>query len=188
MVRHQVGAEKGLGAIVTILGKHTLAETEEFLLQKNSDVLRLANAFVEYEPKWKAKDAAQAADFRRDLENLIARWKHTRSQALMVIEDTPKERRNLVASEDVYQDIIRTLQREPGRNQKGDFGELAERLGKQGVNWDAPVNQPIVRDWDLGGIKAADSFLGAAKTGTSLLAIGIVGAIGIHFYLLAKRR
>lgn len=172
---------------MTILGKHTLAETEELLMQKNSDVLRLANAFVEYEPKWKRKNEAQAKDFRSDLENLIARWKQTRSEANKVIQDTPKERRNLIASEDIYQDIIRTLTREPGFIQKGDFGDLTKRLGEQGVQWDAPVNQPTVADHDLDVIKRSDSFLGMAKTTTSYLAVTALGGMCIYLYLTRRR-
>lgn len=138
---------------MTVLGKHTVAEAEELMLQKNSDVLRLASAFLGYEPTWLKKDPAGAKAFRNDLSDLLARWRKTRSEVNAVVEDTSKSFRNITPAEDLYQDIIRTLTRNPGRFQTGDFPDLTERLGKQGVNWEAPVIQPSVTDRDLEAFK-----------------------------------
>lgn len=178
---------------MTILGKHTVAEAEELMLQKNSDILRLAGAFLGHEPTWLKKDPAGAKAFRNDLSDLLARWRKTRSEVNAVVDGTNKSLRDVMPAEDLYQDIIRTLTRNPGRFQTGDFPDLTERLGKQGVNWEAPVIQPSVTDRDLEVFKKADSTTKdiekAGKTvssGAFLIGSGVLVGILATVYLKRK--
>jgi hypothetical protein len=172
---------------MTFLGKHTVAEVKELLAQKKSDMQHLAQAFIDYEPKWKEKAADAAADFRKDLTDLLMRWRQTVAD----VETTIKGEEPNTVAELQWTGILKTLQRTPGAFQKGDFPDLIDRLAKEGVTYDAPVIQPTAQDWDLDHYKAADA---ATKTiektaKKSAITLGIAGGIaGIIAIVILSRR
>ena len=159
---------------MTIAGNHTPAETRELIKQKDRDLAAMANAFLEFESKWIADDIDEAADYRTDLEDLNARWSATMVKAKAQLDSNP-----LPISEGTWQDILHTLQREPGHFQKGDFPDLLQRLANKGKEWRAPVNQPGAPDFDLDIYKTADKvFQATSKTGMVVLgALGIFGLV-----------
>lgn len=157
---------------MTIAGMHTPIETRELIAQKNRDITGYNVAFKNSFKRWSEFDHIGAKSWGDDWAKFLDRWKNAVRLVEIQLHAIETNLMFGLTSEAQYQQILRALQLNPGRYERGDFPDFIDRWVvasnalklQTGRGLDDPeidTKQPISLDIDLETFKKADS---AVKT------------------------
>ncbi len=183
---------------MTVFGHHTVTELKELIANKDFVI----NAIRVGRNSFNWPDIGESFDWDKDFALFLGRYIAARGLAekkfasvlfspnLLIPGGSPISP-DVVPAEDEYQAILHALTREPGNTQKGDIGDLVQRLANAGAKLDfdgAP--QPTSTDIDLDVFKTTDSAKKSiektAKTSLEIakpaLIIGGIALLGVAYF------
>lgn len=177
---------------MTILGQHTIAETEELRAQKDADIKAYTDAYERIKDAWIRKDPVSARAWGDDWAEFLKRWLIAKLKAGAIITSLRSVvlSDNAVPAEPAWEILMRALMKEEGRFQRGDLADFVDRWAKAGLpSPEIITKQPITTDVDLEVFKQTDKATRALESGAKDITPWLIGgavAAGLFMFLNRK--